>query len=126
MQNIHKLLAQDVPPINNPVLPGIAKKTPDEAPVLFGKFIASLVGIMLVIATLLALMQLLQGGIEWITSGGDKTGLENSRNRIVNALIGLVIVFGAWALYLVILRFLGLSFVGEDGTFNLSLPSLTQ
>ena len=120
------LLAQSIPPINNPALPGIVNKKTTDAPALFGKFIANLVGVLLIIATILALGQLLQGGIQWITSGGDKTALEGARDRITNALIGLVLVFAAWSIYLVILRFLGISLIGDDGSFNLNLPSLTQ
>jgi len=118
------LLAQDA--INNPVLPGLANKTPEQAPDLLGKFVGNLVGVMLVFATLFSFAQLLQGGMEWISSGGDKAGLENARNRITNALIGLVIVFAAWSLYLVILRFLGISLIGDNGTIQFNLPSLTQ
>ncbi|MBI3380213.1 hypothetical protein HY029_05660 [Candidatus Gottesmanbacteria bacterium] len=117
-------LAEDIPPINNPVLPNIANKKSGDAPTVFGNIIAVIVGTMLIIATLLALFQLLQGGFEWITSGGDKTGLENAQHRITNALVGLLIVFAAWAFYLVILQILGLSLVGENGAFSLILPSL--
>lgn len=123
MQN---LLAESIKGINNPVLPGLANKTQDDAPALLGKFIAGLVGTMLVLATILSLAQLLQGGIQWITSGGDKTQLDGARDRITNALIGLVLVFAAWSLYLVILRFLGVSLLGENGTININLPSLTK
>lgn len=124
MYKITSFLAQNVPPINNPALPGIANKTEKDAPALFGKFIAGLIGVMLVIGTLLAFAQLLQGGLAWITSGGDKTALEGARDRIINALIGLLIVFAAWALYVVILRFLGISLLGDNGVINLNLPSL--
>lgn len=117
-------LAEDIPPINNPVLPNIAGKKSEDAPSLFGNTIAVIVGTMLIVATLLALFQLLQGGLEWITSGGDKTGVENARNRLTNALIGLVIVFAAWAFYLVILQILGISPLGQNGNFNLPLPSI--
>lgn len=46
-----------------------------------------------IIATLLALVFLLWGGISWITSGGDKAGIETARKRITFALIGLVVAF---------------------------------
>ncbi len=126
MKIFKNLLAEDIAPINNPALPGIANKTSDDAPALFGKFIANLVGVLLIIATILALLQLLQGGIGWITSGGDKSQLEGARDRITNALLGLVIVFAAWSVYLVILRFLGISLIGDDGSFILNLPTLTK
>lgn len=118
------LLAQDS--INNPVIPGFAGKTQENTPAMLGNFISKLIGVLLVFATIFTLFQLLQGALEWISSGGDKTGLDNARNRITNALIGLVIVFAAWSLYLVILRFLGVSLIGDDGMIQLNLPSLTK
>lgn len=124
---MQKLLADNIEDgINNPVLPGLAGKTQEQTPALLGKFIAGLVGTMLVLATILSLAQLLQGGIQWITSGGDKTQLDGARDRITNALIGLVLVFAAWSLYLVVLRFLGISLLGDNGTININLPSLTK
>jgi len=41
---------------------------------------------------------LIIGGIRWILSGGDKANTESARNQITAALIGLIIVFAAWAL----------------------------
>lgn len=122
---ISYLLAQ-ITPINNPALPGLANKSPAEAPALLGKFIGSLVGVLLVFATIFSLAQAFQAGLEWISSGGDKTGLENARNRLTNALIGLVLVFAAWSFYLVILQFLGISLIGQNGVINIDLPSLTK
>ncbi len=115
------LVAQNIPPIGNPAVTGMAGKTPEN---VFGNFISGLVGVLLVLATIWTLFQLLQGGLEWIGSGGDKTGLENARNRLTNALVGLFIVFASWALYLMILQFLGLSPIGGGGGFQLKLPSL--
>ncbi len=83
----------------------------------FGKLIGSLVGITLVIATLAAFMFLIYGGIQWITSGGDKAGVETAQHRIQAALLGLLIVFATWALFTVVGRFLGID------VFNLVIPS---
>lgn len=113
-----------IDPIVNPVISGIANKKPEDAPAVFAKFFSGLIGAMITIATIWVIFQLLQGGIEWISSGGDKTGLENARNRIINALIGLFIVFASWTIYLVILQFLGISPIGAGGGFQLKLPSL--
>lgn len=125
MDTVKTLLALN--PINNPALPKIANKDPEkDTPALFGQFLTGLIGILLVIGTIMALLQLLQGALEWITSGGDKTGLDNARNRITNALIGLVILFAAWSLFLVVIRFLGIDLLGQSGTININLPSLIQ
>ncbi|MBI2590350.1 MAG: hypothetical protein HYW33_00510, partial [Candidatus Blackburnbacteria bacterium] len=41
---------------------------------------------------------LVLGGIKWITSGGDKNKTEEARQQITSALVGLVVVFSAWAI----------------------------
>lgn len=115
------LLAQDIPPIGNPAITGMAGETPEN---VFGNFISGLIGVMLILATIWTFFQLLQGGLEWISSGGDKTGVEHARDRLTNSLLGLFIVFAAWAFYLLILQFLGLSPIGGGGGFQLRLPSL--
>lgn len=83
----------------------------------FGKLIGSIVGIALVLATLAAFIFLIWGGIQWITSGGDKAGVEAAQHRIQAALLGLLIVFATWALFTVVGRFLGID------VFNLVIPS---
>lgn len=116
---MNRLLAE-VAPITNNVVSGFVGKTPDQSEEIFGKFFGALIGLLLTVATLYTLIQLIQGGIQWISSSGDKTAVEAARNRITHALIGLIIVVGAWSIFLVVLQFLGLS----SGGFNLVLPTL--
>lgn len=61
------------------------------------------VTMLLIGGSLLCLILLVMGGIQWITSGGDKNGIEAARKRIVYALIGLVIIF----LSFMIMKFIG-------------------
>ncbi len=46
-----------------------------------------------ILAVVIALLYLLYGGIKWITSGGDKTEVDNARKHIIAAIVGLVVVF---------------------------------
>lgn len=62
------------------------------------------IGALLLVAVLAALFFLLWGGITWITSGGNKEGLEKARKTIIYAVVGLVIV---------LLSFTLLNFVGS-------------
>jgi len=62
------------------------------------KAVSGAISILLVVAALLFFFMLLIGGIQWIVSGGDKTGSENARKKITSALVGLLIVFAAWAI----------------------------
>lgn len=84
--------------------------------------VAGLVGgaikLVLVIASLVFFFILVIGGIRWIVSGGDKGQTENARNQITAALVGLVIVFAAWA----IAQLIGTFF--DVNIFELTLPSI--
>ncbi len=85
---------------------------------LEGNLISNVVTILFIVATLIALAFLIYGGIRWITSGGDKTGVETARNTIVAALVGLVIVFLSYFILRVIFGLFGITLE------NLNLPSL--
>ncbi|MEK7592166.1 MAG: hypothetical protein AAB508_02095 [Patescibacteria group bacterium] len=83
-----------------------------------GTLISALVGTLLIISALLAFFYLILGGIQWITSGGDKAGMEAARNKITHAIVGLVIVGAAWAIMILVQNFLGITIIGE----NVALP----
>lgn len=69
--------------------------------------VSSLVGFMTVAAGVWFLFQLLFAGYEWMTAGGDTKKIGGSRDRIVHAFIGLVIVIGAWSMLAVVGQFFG-------------------
>ena len=77
-----------------------------------GQLISAIVAILLIIAALLAFLFLVIGGIQWITAGGDKAGMESARNRITHAIVGLIIVGAAWAIMLLVQSFLGITILG--------------
>ena len=84
-----------------------------------GGIVSGFIRLILVVAALVFFFILVIGGISWITSGGDKAKTEESRNRITAALVGLVIVFAAWAIVQLINVFFGIDI------FSLTLPSAT-
>ena len=63
----------------------------------------------MIIAGILTFAYLIWGGIQWITSGGDKAAYEEARGRITAALIGLGIVAAAWAVMWIIGNFFGIN-----------------
>lgn len=85
-----------------------------------GKLISGLIGIAMLLAALAVFVYLIWGGFEWITSGGDKAGVENARNKITAALIGLVIVASAWAIMRLIEFFFGITVI--SGTMSIPKP----
>lgn len=80
--------------------------------------VSGLIKLTLVVAALVFFFILVIGGIQWIASGGDKAQTEAARNRITAALVGLVIVFAAWAILALIKTFFGVDI------FSLKLPEL--
>lgn len=68
----------------------------------------------LIIAGLIAFLFLLWGGVQWILAGGDKEGTEKARKRITNALIGLAIVFSAYALAYLVNTIFGVNILQFD------------
>jgi ascorbate-specific PTS system EIIC-type component UlaA len=65
------------------------------------------------IGAIMVLVFFVWGAIEWISSGGDKGKVENARNRITQAVIGLIILVGSYA----IIGFIGEIFFGD--TFSI-------
>lgn len=80
----------------------------------FGDILTFLINAAFVIAAVLALVFLIWGGINWITSGGDADGVKSARDRIIAAIIGLIVV---------ILSYFLLNFVLSD---ILGVGSLTE
>jgi len=71
-------------------------------------FVSASIKLLLVIAALVSFFFLLIGGVKWILSGGDKEQTAKAQGTITAALIGLVIVFAAWAILKLIETFFGI------------------
>ena len=76
--------------------------------------ISGAVNLLLGAAGIVAFFFLLIGGVQWILAGGDKEGTEKARKKITNALIGLAIVFSAYALLYIL-----------SALFNINLLNFT-
>lgn len=63
-----------------------------------GAVVSTAIKVLVVVAAVLFFFWLVLGGIKWITSGGDKNKTEEARQQITSALVGLVVVFSAWAI----------------------------
>jgi hypothetical protein len=75
--------------------------------------------LILLLAGVIFFFMLVIGGIKWIMSGGDKGSTESARNQITAALIGLIIVFAAWAIITLIKSVFGVDIL------NFTIPGLT-
>ena len=88
-------------------------QTPATAGNFFGftcvaNLISNVVSAAFIIGGIMFFAFLVWGGIEWMMSGGDKAKVESAQKRISNALVGLVIIAASWAIYTLVLEFLGI------------------
>ncbi len=83
-----------------------------------GSIISGTVILVLVAAALIFFFMLVYGGIRWMTAGGDKEKAAGARGQLTSALIGLAIVFVAWAVIQLINTLFGINI------FNLTVPTL--
>ena len=90
-----------------------------------GGLISSLLNLVMLIAALLVFAYLIWGGIEWITSGGDKGQTEKARNKITAAIVGLIVLAASYAILQLALNLLGFS-GGIEQVFNTGIRPVTQ
>jgi len=105
-----KHLAQDS--ITNPALgPSLQSRTGVE---FIQDLIPRMVGLAFLVGVLVFFFIMVTGAIQWITSGGDKAGIESARGKITNAIVGVVILLSLFALLKVIEDFFGINILALD------------
>ena len=101
-----------IDPITNPALrETLQRKSGLE---FFQELVPNLVGLAFVIGALVFFFIMIIGAIQWISSGGDKAAIEGARGKIANALVGVVILFGLFALLKVLEDFFGINILTLD------------
>jgi TRAP-type C4-dicarboxylate transport system permease small subunit len=88
--------------------------------ITIANIISAIIILVLIVAALVFFFMLVWGGIKYITSGGDKAQTEAARSQITAALIGLVIVFAAWAIINLVNIFFGINIL------SLNIPNAQQ
>lgn len=76
----------------------------------FVSYFVDLWGTFISIGGLIVLIMFLWGGLEWITAGGDASKIEKARNRIMQSVLGLLILVSSF----VIIGFVSQIFFGEE------------
>lgn len=84
-----------------------------------GGVLGSVITVMFVIAAIIALWFLVQGGIRWITSQGDTKNVEGARNQIIAAAVGLAVTFLSYLIINLLLQF----FIGAT-LQNITIPTI--
>lgn len=97
--------------IKNPVLGNLQGRSGTS---FFADFVPSMVGLVLLAGSVIFFFVFLAGAIQWITSGGDKQAVEGARGKITNGIIGIVLLFVAFAVMQLIERFFGINILTID------------
>ncbi|MEN8253603.1 MAG: hypothetical protein ABFQ62_04480 [Patescibacteria group bacterium] len=81
-------------------LPGSTNITDTDAG--FSVFIGQILTALFAIVGLILLIYLLWGAIDWITSGGDSGKVSNARNKMTQAVIGLIVFASVFAIIMLV------------------------
>ncbi|MCJ7740707.1 pilin [Candidatus Microgenomates bacterium] len=82
------------------------------------KALSGIIGFLTIVAGLWFIFQIIIAGYGWMNAGGDKNHLEEARNKIVNALIGLIIVVSAWVITGLIGKIIGLNILNPGAVLQ--------
>ena len=82
-----------------------------DVPTIYGleAIVANILNIIIGLAGVVLLLMLIGGGFGYITSGGDKEKAAKAKNTLTYAILGLVVILGAWLIIRLIEEFTGLN-----------------
>jgi len=63
-----------------------------------GGIVSGAISLVMIVVALVFFFMLIWGGLRWVMSEGDEKAVTAARNQITNALVGLAIVFAAFAI----------------------------
>lgn len=64
----------------------------------FGDVLTFIIRIFFILSGLIAMLFLLLGAFAWITSGGNKEAVDKARDKIMNAVVGVILIFAVLAI----------------------------
>lgn len=81
----------------------------------FAEWLARIFGAILGVSALLVLIYLAWGAISWITSGGDSSKVEKARDRMTQAVIGIIVLAASTAIFMLVQNALGIEVLNITG-----------
>lgn len=82
--------------------------------------------LLIVVAAIAVIFYLLWGAFEYITSSGDSAKADKARQKMTNAFIGIILVIGAFTIWIVVVRDILGIFGGEGGSIEFRLPTIKK
>jgi hypothetical protein len=96
-------------------LPGVSGDLSNSSDRGFGNFLSGILSAIMAVAALMVLLYLIWGAITWITSGGDKGKIETARNRMTQAIVGIIVLAASLAIFMAVQSFLGIKILNFSG-----------
>ena len=111
---MNQLLAE----INNPsIKPNVVSGLGGDKDVtVLAVYITNFVKIMFIAGTISLFFMLLFGAFEYLTAGGEKDKIGNATKRMTNAIVGMIIMLSAYAIFRLINTVFGINIL------NLEIP----
>lgn len=81
-------------------LPGVAKQDPRAIVTNIISIISGFLGIIAVVIILIS-------GFQWMTAGGDEEAVKTAQKRLVQAVIGLILILSTWSVAYYVVNTLG-------------------
>lgn len=85
-------------------------------------FISNVIGVLTVLGGLFFVFFFVQAAFTWITAGGDSGNIEKARNKMVQGVIGLIVLVASYALIGVIGAIVGLNLLSPADTLRTLVP----
>jgi hypothetical protein len=81
--------------------------------ITISKIVSGAIALVFIAAALVFFFMLVLGGIKWMMAGGDKEKATEARGQLTSALIGLIVIFLAWAISKLLAILFGVDILGE-------------
>lgn len=104
----------EIAQVTNPSIGNLTGRVGQGGTGFVGDLLSVIITLILVVGAVYFFFQLLTGAVAWIGSGGDKAKLQEAQAKLLNAVIGLVLLFAAWAIIRLIQTVLGVTILQFD------------
>lgn len=82
------------------------------------KLISNVLVVLTIVASIAFVLYFLLGGLNWITSGGDKGKVDKAKSMMTNGAIGLIVVAVSYAIVWIVGKALGIDVLNPGTLIN--------
>lgn len=98
--------------------PGAFATDPAQGAENFDSLASTIFGFLTIVAGLAFALYFLLGALSWVTAGGDQQKVQNAKNQMTNAAIGLIAVVASYAIIGIVGAALGIDILNPINVIN--------